>query len=215
MDPLTFTFSSAGDGPTADVGSYPISYTVADPDGKLSNYTIVFTGANLVVGQATLDVTASVNTKTYSQTASDTGSVSGSQNMDPLTFTFSSAGDGPTADVGSYAISYTVADPDGKLSNYTIVYTGANLVVGQATLDVTASANTKTYGQTASDTGSVSGIQNMDPLTFTFSTPAMARRPMSARTRSRTPSRGRPTSKGTTRSSSPAPTSSSPRRRSR
>ena len=117
----------------------------------------------LTVDQATLVVTASANTKTYGQTASDSGTVSGIQNMDPLTFTFSSASDGPTADVGSYPISYTVADPDGKLSNYTIVFTGANLVVGQATLDVTASANTKTYGQTASDTGSVSGFPEPGP----------------------------------------------------
>jgi hypothetical protein len=145
-DGITFSFSSAGDGPTADVGSYPISYTVSDPQAKLSNYTIVYTGANLVVGQATLQVTASANTKTYGQTASDTGSVSGIQNHDALTFSFSSAGDGPTADVGSYPISYSESGSATKEGDYSIVYTGANLVVGQATLQVTANPETKTVG---------------------------------------------------------------------
>ena len=77
-------------------------------------------------------MTANPNTKAYGQTAVDSGTVVGIQNDDPLTFTFSSAGDGPTAVPGQYPISYTESGPATKEADYSIVYTGAYVTVGAA-----------------------------------------------------------------------------------
>jgi hypothetical protein len=46
--------------------------------------------------------------------------------------------------------------------------------IAKATLTVTAAANTKTYGQAASDTGTVSGVVNGDGITASFSSPGDA-----------------------------------------
>jgi hypothetical protein len=170
-DPITATFSSTGDGATATVNTYAITDLLSDGGtGKLANYLVHFTGANLTVNQATLTVTATANSKTYGQTASDSGNVSGIKNGDPIAATFSSTGDGATAAVNTYAITDLLSDAGtGKLANYLVNFTGANLTVNKATLTVTAAANSKTYGQTASDSGNVSGIKNGDPITATFS----------------------------------------------
>jgi hypothetical protein len=101
------------------------------------------------IAQATLIVTAAANSKTYGQTAGDTGALSGVLNGDGITATFASPGDPATAPVGtgSYTITATLSDPNNQLSNYTVQETDATLTVNKAPLTVTANAQTILYGQ--------------------------------------------------------------------
>jgi hypothetical protein len=92
-------------------------------------------------------------------------------NNDGITASFSSPGDAATAPVGtgSYPITGTLSDPNNKLSNYTVHQTTATLTVSKADLYVTANANSKIQGETASDSGTLSGVVNNDGITATFS----------------------------------------------
>jgi hypothetical protein len=174
-DGITATFASAGDAATAPVGtgSYTISATLADPNGRLSNYTVHPTTATLTVNKADLTVMANPNSKTYGQPASDTGSLSGVVSGDGITASFASPGDAATAPVGSgsYTISATLANPNGRLSNYTVHPTTAMLTVNKADLNVMANPNSKFYHETATDSGTLSGVVNGDGITATFSSP--------------------------------------------
>src|SRR5207249_2114468 len=62
----------------------------------------------------------------------------------------------------------TLTDPKSNLGNYTVHGTDADLTVNRADLYVTTSANSKTYGATASDTGTLSGVVNTDGITASF-----------------------------------------------
>jgi hypothetical protein len=150
-DGITASFSSAGDAAAAPVGTgvYTISATLSDPNNKLANYTVHQTTATLTVSTADLYVTAAANSKKYGQAVSDTGTLSGVVNSDGITASFSSAGDAAAAPVGtgSYTISATLSDPNGKLSNYTVHQATANLTVSKAALYVTANDATKIQGE--------------------------------------------------------------------
>ncbi|WP_169472419.1 MBG-2 domain-containing protein, partial [Pedobacter hiemivivus] len=165
IDPaLSYTFTPAlatGDSFTGDIsralgesiGNYPIS------QGSLAlnnNYILTYTGANLSIDKQTIAVVAVAKNKTYGQ-------------ADPaLIYTFTPAlvaGDSFTGDI-SRALGENIGDyaiEQGTLalnSNYTLNYTGADLVIGKKTIAVVAIAKNKTYGQA-------------DPaLTYTF-TPAL------------------------------------------
>jgi hypothetical protein len=167
-DGITATFASAGDASTAAVGSYTISATLSDPNNKLSNYTIQQASATLTVNKAALFIVADGNYKTYGQTASDTGTLSGVVSGDGITATFASAGDASTAAVGNYIVIAKLSDPNNKLTNYTIQEVAGTLTVDKAALFIVADGNYKTYGQTASDTGTLSGVVSGDGITATF-----------------------------------------------
>src|SRR5207302_5974258 len=127
---------------------YTISAALADPNGKLGNYTVHETDASLTVSPADLYVTATANSKTYGITASDTGTLSGVVNNDGISASFASAGDGATASVAGspYTISAALADPNNKLGNYSMHETDASLTVKPVTLTVTANDATRVYG---------------------------------------------------------------------
>lgn len=122
-----------------NLGTYAIS------QGSLlagSNYTLSFTANNLTIAKKIVNVTANAKTKTYG----DVDPVF-DYTADALSFSDSFTGSlsrnaGETA--GTYAIN------QGSLalnSNYTLNYTGNNLTIGTKTINVTANAATKTYGE--------------------------------------------------------------------
>ena len=125
-----------------NVGSYLISkntYTYG------SNYAETFVGANLVIGQRPITITADAQSKTYGDTDPTltaqvtTGTIVGSDAASGLLTR--AAGE----NVGSYSISkatYTYG------SNYDETFVGANLVIGQRPITITADAQSKTYGNT-------------------------------------------------------------------
>jgi gliding motility-associated-like protein len=106
-----------------------------------SNYTLSFTGANLTIGKKTVNVTANVQTKTYGD-ADPTFTYTADALVSGDSFTGSLTRDAGET-VGSHAIN------QGSLalnSNYTLNFTGANLTIGAKSVNVTANAQTKTYG---------------------------------------------------------------------
>ena len=121
-----------------NVGSYSISkstYTYG------SNYDETFVGANLVIGQRAITITADAKTKTYGDADPElTAQATNVANSDlPIGSLERAVGE----NVGSYAISkstYTYG------SNYDETFVEANLVVGQRAITITADEKTKTYG---------------------------------------------------------------------
>jgi filamentous hemagglutinin family protein len=153
--------ASAGAASTADAGSYDIFASNA-VGNRLDNYAISYADGALTVDKAALTITASDASKTYGQTASLTGySVSGlvAANGDAVTnVDLTSAGAASTADAGSYDIVASNAAGN-RLGNYTITYADGTLTVDKAALTITASDDSKTYGDNASLTGyTVSGL---------------------------------------------------------
>jgi gliding motility-associated-like protein len=128
---------AAGEG----FGTYAIS------QGSLAlnttNYTLNFTGANLTIGKKTVNVTAAAQSKTFGDS-------------DPaLTYTADALASGDSfsgaltraagESFGTYAISQGTLAVSNS-SNYTLNFTGANLTINKKTINVTAAAKIKTYG---------------------------------------------------------------------
>jgi hypothetical protein len=173
-DTLTaLTLGSPGTVATATVAGGPYAITPSNGVGAgLSNYSISYVNGTLAVNPATLTVTASNQSKVYG-TILDLGSTAftetGLVNSDTLSaMTLASPGTVATAAVagGPYAITPSNATGTG-LSNYTIGYVNGALTLNPATLTVTASNQSKTYGTTL-DLGSTAftetGLVNSDML---------------------------------------------------
>ncbi|NHA07849.1 T9SS type B sorting domain-containing protein [Mucilaginibacter sp. HC2] len=161
------------------VNTYPIT-----PSGAVSsNYTIVYQSGTLTVTPAALTVTANNASKIYGATVpllgvSYSGFV-GTDNAGSLitapTLTTPVVTDSP---VGTYPIT-----PSGAVSsNYTFIYKPGVLTVTQAALTITATDQTKTYGQTLTggagstaftSTGLV-GTETIGSVTLAYGTGAAA-----------------------------------------
>lgn len=139
--------------PGEDVGTYGINL------GSLTlgnNYLLSFAGNDLFIQQKAVSVIADAQSKTYGD-------------ADPtLTYTYTPAligSDAFTGDLqrnaGEHVGTYPINQGSLALSNnYDLAFTGNDLAIGQQTIQVTADAVTKTYG-------------DADPvLTYTF-TPAL------------------------------------------
>ena len=168
------TETSAGTGPTAAVGTYPLF--TSNPiftSGSSSNYTITFDSATLMVNPALLTITANNQSKTYGQTASFAGTAfttSGLANGDTVSsVTETSTGSAADGDggQGSTAIVPSAAAGTGLSGNYAITYANATLTVNPAPLTIGAGNASKTYGQTAIFAGTAfttSGLVNGDTV---------------------------------------------------
>jgi hypothetical protein len=123
----TFTYAPAA-GTVLDAGSRTLAAHFVPAD--TADYdtppdpTVILT-----VNKADLYVTANANSKIQGETARDTGTLSGVLNNDGITANFRSPGDAATAAAGRYAITATLADPTGRLGNYTVHETDATLTV--------------------------------------------------------------------------------------
>ena len=170
----------------------------------LSNYNITYVDAStgLTVTPASLTITASNQTKVYGTNLNlgttgftETGLVTA--NGDAITgVTLSSLGAASTANVGTYALSASIAQGSG-LSNYNITYVDAStgLTVTPATLTITASNQSKVYG-TSLNLGTTGFTESASSPRMAMLSPelrslASARRlpQMSGPTRSRRPTR--------------------------
>src|SRR5205823_1412692 len=130
--------------PGENVGSYAISQGTLVAN---TNYTISFTGHDLVIDAATLAIAADHKTKTYGAadpalTYVATGFQFGDTAATVLTGALARA---PGENVGNYAISQGTLVAN---TNYTISFTGHDLVIDAATLAIAADHKTKTYGNT-------------------------------------------------------------------
>jgi hypothetical protein len=167
-DGITVSFSSAGDSATAAVGSgsYVITATLSDPNSTLSNYAVHETDATLTVNKANASINVTPYSATYDSNAhTATGTATGvfSEN---LSTDLTLSGTTHTA-AGTYSgDAWSFHDPN---ANYNDAGGTVNDAIGLRDLYVTANANSKTYGQAASETGSISGVQGSDGVTASFS----------------------------------------------
>ncbi|MGQ7871068.1 MBG domain-containing protein, partial [Sunxiuqinia sp. sy24] len=126
------------------VGTYAIKQNTLDN----ANYNIVYTSADLTIGQLAVTVTANAQSKTYGELDPALTFVSvpavGSTlpNGEVIAFTGALSRDAGET-VGNYAIKQNTMDN----ANYNIVYTSADLTIGQLAVTVTADAKSKTYGE--------------------------------------------------------------------
>ena len=153
------TLSSTGAGAAADAGTYAVKGTGATGTG-LSNYTITYQDGTLTVNKANLTVTSTDTSKVYGQTfgfqnvPTPTATFSGLKNGDYVTgwSTSYGAGAADNASVGNYAITsniFGIAKAAGfasSTSNYNVTYVNGTLHVTPAALTITASNQSKTYG---------------------------------------------------------------------
>ncbi|MBC8986199.1 gliding motility-associated C-terminal domain-containing protein [Pedobacter sp. N36a] len=120
------------------------AYVIGKGDLALSsNYNLNYSPANLTIGLKTIEVTAKVKTKVYGEAdpALEYDFTPALKSGDEFTGALSRAAG---EDVGTYAIG------KGDLalsSNYTLNYTPANLTIGLQTINVTAKAKAKIYGE--------------------------------------------------------------------
>jgi hypothetical protein len=157
------------------VGSYSIVPSLNDPAGKLGNYTVTINNAALTVGQASLSVTADNANRAYgAANPVFTGTLSGVQNNDPITPSYS-CGAMASSPVGSYSIVPSLNDLGGELVNYTVTINNGILAVSPAELTVAADSASRAYGAANPlFTGTLNGLQNSDPITASYSSTATA-----------------------------------------
>jgi hypothetical protein len=151
---LTGSVTSVGSAPTASVAGSPYATVVSftSPTG----YAVTGNAAGQVfVNPAGVTVTANDAAKTYGQTLTFTGAeftTSGLQNGETIgSVTLASAGAAPTAGVAGSPYAITASNATGgtfNAGNYAIAYADGALTVNPATLTVTASDQSKPYGQT-------------------------------------------------------------------
>ena len=114
---------------TSTVGTYPITPTLVDPSGKLSNYTVSSTNGSLSVTAASLNVTANNASRAYgSANPTFTGTITGIRNGDSITATYATTAT-ISSPAGTYPIVPSFVDPGDKLSNYSVTVTNGTLTV--------------------------------------------------------------------------------------
>jgi 6-phosphogluconolactonase (cycloisomerase 2 family) len=130
-DAITAAVSTTAD-PTSPVGTYPIVATLVDPTNKLSNYSVTINNGTLTITPAPLSVTAASESRLFGTPNPPlTGIISGVKNGDPISATYSTTAVA-TSPVGTYPITATLADPAGKLGNYTVTSTDGTLTINSA-----------------------------------------------------------------------------------
>ena len=173
-DNITATYATAAD-PTSPVGTYPITPALVDPTDKLGNYTVTSTNGTLTITPAPLTVTAASATRAFGDpNPVFTGTLAGIKNNDNISATYSTTATAASP-VGTYPITPALADPTGKLSNYTVTSTNGTLTITNAVLTVSAANASRFYGDpNPAFTGTITGLKNGDSITATFSSVAVA-----------------------------------------
>jgi len=176
-DNITATYTTTATA-SSPVGTYPITPSLADPNGKMENYIVSVTNGILTVTATTLTVAVNNASRTYGTTnPAFSGAIIGIQNGDNITATYASAATSASP-LGGYPITPTLVDPTGKLANYTVSTTNGTLTVAPAPLSATADNASRPYGAANPIfTGSIVGVQNGDNITATYSTTATTSSP--------------------------------------
>jgi len=177
------TLNSSGGAGTASVAGSPYTITPSAATGgtfTAGNYTITYASGSLAVNPAALTITANPESKTYGQTVTfGSGSTlftpTGLQNAETIgsvTLAVGGSGGAATASVAGSPYTITPSAATGgtfAAGNYAITYATGSLTVNPAALTITASPESKTYGQTVSfGSGSTlftpTGLQNGETI---------------------------------------------------
>ncbi len=166
----------------AVIGSPVATYTITPSIGTLSaaNYSFnSFVDGSLAVTPAALTITADSFTRVLGDANPVfTGHIDGLLNGDNITATFNTVAN-PASPVGSYSIDITMADPDGRLSNYTQTLVPGTLTVippaVSGTLTVVANNVSRVYGApNPAFTASYFGFVNGDTASILSGAPAFS-----------------------------------------
>jgi gliding motility-associated-like protein len=180
---VTLTPDAAGLSATTSAGSsYSVTPSAATGTGGFStnNYTITYTSFNGTVGKAALSITATDKTKTYGQslvggsgsTAFTSTGLQNSESVGSVAINYGT-GSATNAAVASYAAQVTPSFASGgsfNAANYNISYVQGTIIVGAATLTVTANNVNKTQGAAltgaaGSTAFTITGLQNSETAT--------------------------------------------------
>jgi hypothetical protein len=132
-DNISVTYATTAT-PKTYLGMYAITPTLADPNGKLANYSVTITNGTLTVTPAGLTVVANNASRPYGATNPVfTGTITGLQNDDSLSIKATYATTATVASsVGTYPITPTLSDTLGRIGNYTVTVTSGTLTVTSA-----------------------------------------------------------------------------------
>jgi hypothetical protein len=173
-DNITATYATSATA-SSPVTTYAIVPTLVDPNNKLGNYNVTSTNGTLTVTKAPLSAAALNASRLYgAPNPVFSGILSGVLNGDNILAVYNSTA-APADNVGTYPITPSLLDPDGKLGNYTVSLSNGTLTVTKAPLTVAAASLSRTYGSPNPPLiGTITGIQNNDNITATYTTSATA-----------------------------------------
>jgi hypothetical protein len=173
--------ASGGAATNAAAGSYNLIPSAATGGTfTASNYTITYTNGTLTVTPAVLSITASNQSKLYGQTvpfgsggtAFASSGLQNNETIGSVTLAVSGNGGAATAPVSGSPYTITPGTATGgsfTAGNYAITYNTGTLTVNPAALSITASNQSKIYGQTVpfgsgSTAFASSGLQNNETI---------------------------------------------------
>jgi hypothetical protein len=111
------------------VGPYPITPTLVDPNGMLSNYAVTVTNGTLMVTPAALTATANNASRSYgTANPAFSGTLTGVLNGDTITATYATTAT-ISSPAGTYAIVPSLVDPGNMLPNYNVTVNNGTLTV--------------------------------------------------------------------------------------
>lgn len=166
------------------LGMYPITISQGTLNVSDTNYSLVFSNGTLTVTQAVLTAKADDQIRSYGATNA------------PLTFGYSgfvngngtniitgspvlSTGAGTNSPVGAYPITITLGDLGVTDTNYSVLLVNGVLTITPAPLNLAADNRTRIYGATNPVfTGTVTGIQNGDAISISYTTVADTNSPI-------------------------------------
>ena len=160
---------------TATAASGVGAYTVSASGLNASNYALSFESGTLNVTPAPLVVTPNNESRLYGAASPTlTGTITGLENNDPITAAYTTSADA-ASDAGTDPITATLNDPTNRLGNYTVTTSAGTLTITPAPLVVTPNSFARLYGAANPTlTGTLSGVENGDTVTASFSTLANA-----------------------------------------
>ena len=177
VDGLTFESVSAS-GSGTNIGEYPVTFTgvtIGTTKDTSGNYVVASTiNGKLTISPKPLTITAGSDTKVYDGTPltknsyNNTELIAGDQ-IESVTVTGSQTNAGTSDNVPSAAVIKNSTDDD-VTANYDITYINGTLEVTKKTLNVTADAKSKDYGEAdPALTYKLEGLINDDIITGTLS----------------------------------------------
>jgi len=167
-DSVTASYSRAA-GETVGGGPYTITATLS-PLAALANYNVTYNTGNFNITPASLTANGSNAGMIYGAAVPTlSGTVSGVVGNDGITAAYTTTATS-TAAVGSYAIVPQLADPNSKLSNYSVTLTNGTLTITPEPTKTTLALSAATIMLQSSVTlaVTVSGSTAMPTGTVTF-----------------------------------------------
>jgi len=173
-DNITATYSCSATS-NSPVGTYSITPTLVDPNNRLTNYIVSLSNGTLTVTMAApllswiapsaITYGTALNSNQLDATANTLGSFA----YDP------SAGTVLNTGTNILSVLFTPADT----VDYSSATDSVSLVISPAPLTVTASNASRAYGQTnPAFTGTITGLQDGDNITATYSCSATSNSPV-------------------------------------